>query len=111
MTITHYWWCLIIAILFGVLGTVSMKLSHISQKWLPWLYLLVFYTISFVAMTLAIRGLDISLVYAIWSGIGTIFVAIIGFFLFGEKFSIRKTLSLFLIVVGVIGIHLANATH
>lgn len=109
--INSCWWDLAVAIPFGVLGTVSMKLSHGMQKWRPVLCLLVFYSISFVAMTLAIQGLDISIVYAIWSGVGTIFVAIIGRFVFDDVMSFRKIFSLLLVVIGVIGINLVNAFH
>ncbi len=102
------WFCLSVAILFGVLGTVSMKLSDGLQKLKPSICLFVFYMISFVAMTMAVQGVDISIVYAVWSGIGTILVAIIGVFLFHEYLSIVKVISLLCIVVGVLGINLAN---
>lgn len=111
ITFSHSWWYLIIAIPFGVLGTVSMKLSHGLKKWKPILCLTIFYGISFVAMTLAIQGMDVSIVYAIWSGIGTIFVAIIGALIFDEPMSRRRIFSIMLIVFGVLGIHLANALH
>lgn len=111
MTFSSSWMYLIIAIPFGVLGTVSMKLSHGFKKWKPSLFLSIFYIISFVAMTLAIQGIDISIVYAIWSGVGTIFVAIIGVLVFEESVSFRKVASLMLIVIGVIGMHLGNVGH
>lgn len=103
------WWYLIIAIPFGVLGTISMKLSHGFKKWKPSLCLAIFYIISFVALTLAIQGIDVSIVYAIWSGVGTILVAVIGALIFDEPMSTRKVFSIMLIVAGVLGIHLANA--
>jgi len=105
------WWYLIIAIPFGVLGTVSMKLSHGLTRWRPSLCLSIFYLISFVAMTLAIKGIDVSIVYALWSGIGTILIAILGTAIFKEAMSIKKILSIMCIVIGVIGIHLVNAIH
>ena len=111
MQVSESWWYLLVAIFFGALGTVSMKLSHGLQKWKPTLCLMLFYFISFAALTLALEGIDISIVYAIWSGVGTIFVAIVGVILFKESISFRKILSLFLIVLGVIGIHLPNAYH
>lgn len=104
-------WYLIIAIPFGVLGTISMKLSHGLKKWKPSLCLGIFYVISFAALTLAIRGMDVSMVYAIWSGIGTILITIIGTFLFNESMSVTKIISITCIVIGVMGIHLANAIH
>lgn len=110
MIFTNSWLCLSIAIFFGVLGTVSMKLSHGLKKWKPSLSLVVFYLISFVSLTLAIKGIDMSIVYAIWSGIGTVLVAIIGVLIFKESVSFRKLISLLLVVIGVIGIHLNNAS-
>lgn len=111
MEFSESWWYLGVAITFGVLGTTSMKLSHGLKKWKPSVCLILFYLFSFAALTLALEGIDISIVYAIWSGIGTVFVAIIGYFIFEEKISIKKVLSLFLIVLGVFGIHLTNAFH
>lgn len=108
---SNSWLWLIIAIPFGVLGTVSMKLSHGLKKWKPCISLVIFYTISLAALTLAIQGIDISIVYAIWSGIGTILIAIIGILIFEESISLRKVISLLLIVAGVVGIHLTDAFH
>lgn len=105
----HSWWYLSVAIPFGVLGTISMKLSHGLQKWKPSLSLVAFYLISFVALTLALEGTDVSIVYAVWSGVGTLLVAIIGALTFEESLSFKKIISLFLIVMGVFGIHLTDA--
>jgi small multidrug resistance pump len=109
MILANSWFYLGIAIFFGVLGTVSMKLSQGLKKWKPSVSLAFFYVISFVALTLAIKGIDMSIVYAIWSGIGTVLVAIIGFFVFKEPMTPRKLISLLLVVIGVLGIHLNNA--
>lgn len=105
------WWYLIIAIFFGVLGTISMKLSHGLKKWKPSFSLVIFYMISFVALTLAIRGMDVSMIYAIWSGVGTILIAIISIFIFEESMSLIKIMSILCIVIGVLGMHLPNVIH
>lgn len=88
-----------------------MKLSHGLQKWKPSACLLIFYFITFVALTLAIQGIDISIVYAVWSGVGTVLVALMGVFVFDEVLSLRKIMSLGLVVMGVIGIHLSNVHY
>lgn len=111
MMISPSWFYLSIAIVFGVMGTVSMKLSEGLQKPKPSVCLAIFYLISFAALTLALQGIDISIVYAVWSGIGTILVAIIGVAVFQESISVRKVISLLFIVIGVLGIHLTNAFH
>lgn len=110
MMLMNSWCYLLIAIFFGVLGTVSMKLSRGLKKWKPSVSLVIFYFISFTSLTLAIQGMDMSIVYAIWSGVGTILVAIIGVLVFKESVSVRKLISLCLVVLGVIGIHLNNAS-
>ena len=105
------WFCLSVAILFGVMGTVCLKLSNGMQRIKPSICLLIFYLISFAALTLAVQGVDVSIVYAIWSGIGTILVAIIGVLVFHEYVSFIKVISLLCIVAGVAGINLANVLH
>jgi len=105
------WFYLVAAILFGVFGTLCLKLSGGLQKWKPTLSLSIFYLISFVALTLALQGIDMSIVYAMWSGVGTILIAIVSHFVFDEAMSLLKVISLLLIVVGVLGIHLTNAFH
>lgn len=105
------WTSLAIAIIFGVLGTIAMKVSHGLEHVKPAVSLAIFYTISFVAMTFTLKYLQLSVVYAIWSGVGTILVAIVGIVYFNESLSPRKVLFLLLIVLGVTGIHLGDTIH
>lgn len=101
-------WCyLFIAIIMGVLGTINMKLSHGLTYHRPALLSLFFYTLCFIALTLTLKHIELSVVYAVWSGLGTVLVSLVGIFHFGEKASKRKALYLFLIIVGIIGIHIS----
>ena len=109
MLLLKSWLFLFIAISFGVAGTVSLKLSHGLKRIRLVFCLLLFYAISLSAMTLAIQGIDISIVYAIWSGLGTVFITLIGVWVFDETLSSIQVVSLSLIICGVVGIHLANA--
>ncbi len=106
--LTDSWICLAIAIIFGVLGTISMKLSHGLQKLKPAIWLAIFYSISFVALTFAMKHIELSVVYAVWSGVGTVLVATIGIIHFHESISIKKIIFLALIILGVIGVHLSD---
>lgn len=105
---TFSWVSLVFAIIFGVFGTIALKKSHCLQKIRPTVFLIIFYTISFIALTFAIQHLELSMVYAVWSGVGTLLVAIVGFLHFNEKISAKKIIFLTLIIVGVIGIHLSD---
>jgi small multidrug resistance pump len=102
------WISLTLAIIFGVLGTISLKLSHGLQRLKPSLCLILFYSLSFSAMTFAMKYIDLSIVYAVWSGIGTALVYTISFIFFKEAISFRKFFFLSLIILGVIGIHLSD---
>lgn len=98
---------LLLAILFEVAGTTSMKLSVGFTKTGPSILIFIFYSISFVFLTLTLRRLDLSLAYAVWSGLGTCLIALIGVFYFHEPMTMLKIISLMLVIAGVIGLELA----
>jgi small multidrug resistance pump len=102
------WFYLIAAILLEVSGTTSMKLSEGFSKKLPSVMIFVFYCLSFVCLTLALKKIEVSVAYAIWSGIGTAVIGAIGILWFRESFSALKAISILLIIIGVIGLNLGN---
>jgi len=102
------WVYLILAIIMEVIGTTNMKLSQGFTKTLPSVLVFVFYIISFAFLTLALKKLDISITYAIWSGLGTGLIAAIGFLYFKEPVTAIKLVSIGLIVIGVIGLALVE---
>jgi small multidrug resistance pump len=99
------WIYLLLAILAEVTGTTCMKLSQGFTKTVPSILLFVFYACSFTLMTLAIKKLEVSIVYAIWSGVGTALIAMIGILVFHEQMNALKVISIVLIIAGVIGLN------
>ena len=99
-----YWLCLAGAILLEIAGTTSMKLSQGFTRTLPSVLLFVFYALSFTLMTVAVKRIDMSVSYAIWSGVGTTLIALIGVLWFRESLSVVQLVSIALIIVGVIGL-------
>jgi small multidrug resistance pump len=59
-------------------------------------------------MSLALKKLDVSITYAIWSGVGTALIAAIGIFYFKEPATAIKIGSIALIVIGVVGLALVE---
>ena len=106
-----HWFFLVLAILTEVSGTTSMKLSEGFTKLTPSIMTFVFYGITLVFLTLAIKKIDVSVVYATWAGVGIALVATIGMFWFKEPFSITKLLSLGAITLGVIGLNLSSGVQ
>lgn len=107
----QYWFYLAGAIALEAAGTTSMKLSDGFTKLAPSILIFLFYAASFVALTFSLKGIDLSLAYAIWSGIGTVIIATIGILYFQEPATALKIVSIGLIVVGVAGLKLSGVNH
>lgn len=105
------WIWLVLAILFEVSGTTCLKYSFGFTKLIPSLMTIFFYILSFSLLGLALKKMEVGLAYAIWSGLGTGLIAIVGILFFGESSSLIKIVSLILIVLGVIGLNIAGGTH
>jgi small multidrug resistance pump len=93
--------------LLEVAGITSMKLSRGFAEPIPSLAVPVFYVLSAAAVILALKRLDLSVTYAIWSGVGTALAAMIGIAYFREPLTLLKLASLALVVIGVAGLSLA----
>ncbi len=104
----QHWLYLACAILLEVMGTTSMKLSQGFTRVLPSVLIFIFYGASFAVFTLALKKIDISIAYAIWSGIGTAAIAAIGIVYFREPASMVKLVSILLIIIGVVGLNLGG---
>ena len=104
-----HWFCLAGAILLEIAGTVSMKMSQGFTRTLPSVLIFVFYAASFALMTVAVKKIDMSVSYAIWSGVGTATIALIGVYWFRESLTLMQVASIVLIVTGVIGLRAGAA--
>jgi small multidrug resistance pump len=108
LTVNQAWAVLSLAIVFEVAGTTCMRLSESFTRLIPSVLIFVFYAISFALNTVVTRTLGLSVVYAVWSGVGTVLTAAIGFIYFKEPATALKMVSAGLIVIGVIGLHTAS---
>ncbi|HOW15595.1 multidrug efflux SMR transporter [Methanosarcina sp.] len=104
----NHYYLLLLAILFEVCGTTCMKLSEGFSKLIPSVLIFVFYAVSFFFFTLALKGIDVSIAYAIWAGLGTALITVVGIFWFREPASALKLISLVVVIAGVIGLHLSD---
>ena len=74
---------LAVSIIAEVFGTAMLKLSTGFTLLLPSLGVIVGYGLAFYCLSLCLRSIPLSLAYAIWSGAGTAFTALIGFVFLG----------------------------
>jgi small multidrug resistance pump len=101
----HHWLYLAAAILFEVAGTTAMKLAQGFTRPLPSVLIFVFYALAFIALTLTLKKMDISVAYSVWSGVGTALIAAIGIFWFQEPLTPVRLACIALIVIGVVGLN------
>lgn len=106
-----HWLFLVGAIVSEVCGTTAMKLSQGFTRLIPSLVMGVCYVISLGLLTLALKRIDVSFAYAIWSGLGTALISVIGVLYFKEPATALKLASIALIVLGVVGLNLSGARH
>lgn len=105
------WFFLALAIISEVTGTTCMKLSVGFTQLLPSVSMVIFYVISLSSLTIAIKKIDVSIAYAIWSGLGTIAITTIAILWFKEPTSTLKIISIGLVIIGVVGLNLSGGTH
>ncbi len=105
------WLYLTGAIFLEIAGTTSMKLSEGFTRIVPSILIFVFYVLSFMALTMAIKRIDVSVAYAIWAGVGTALIAIIGVVHFREPMTLIKVVSVGMIIIGVVGLNINGIKH
>ncbi len=98
------WTYLFAGICVEVIGTLSLKLSNgFTQKAYTGLSLVCF-GIALYCIARAARAIDISIAYAIWSGVGICLITIFSMVLFDEKMTILKAFYMALVIIGVVGL-------
>lgn len=103
-----YWIWLFVAILLEVAATVFLKLSNGFSKLVPTLIMALLYGISFFPLAIALKKMDVSIAYAVWSAVGTAMVTIMGMFLFHERIGLVKVGGIALIILGVVALNLTD---
>ena len=76
---------LALAIVFEVFGTTMLKVAAGGPSWAPATGVAVGYGAAFVCLGLALRVVPVGVAYAIWSGVGTALVALVGWAAFGQR--------------------------
>lgn len=105
------WILLILAIVTEVGGTSLLKISDGLRNLAPTAGSLILYVVSLGLLALSLNKIDVSVAYAIWSGLGTALIVLISIFFLGETMSWMKLIFIGLIVVGAVGLNLTSSAH
>lgn len=67
------------------------------------------YALSIWLLTLVIREIPVSVAYAVWSGLGTAGIAVVGVLFLDERLDLAKSAALAMIIAGVVLLNLRGA--
>lgn len=100
------WILLFLAIFCEAAATSALKLAEGFTRPVPSIGVIVAYGLSFYFFSLAIRTIPIGIAYAVWSGIGVVFILLIGLICFGQKLDPAAVIGIGVILAGLLIIHL-----
>ncbi len=109
MSITALAWSyLVIAGLLEALWAMGLKFSDGFTKPIPTIITLILVICSFFLLSKSMKVLPVSVAYAVWCAIGIISLVVIEYFYSNTDLNLQKIGSIFLIIVGIVGLKLSN---
>ncbi|MEU8655857.1 DMT family transporter [Actinoplanes philippinensis] len=91
------------AILTEIVATAALTYSQGLTRVPVVAVTAVLYVASYVCLARALyAGVEVSVGYAVWSGVGTAALAVIGAALFGESLTVSRIAAIVLIICGVV---------
>lgn len=102
----HIAW-LAFAIVLEIIANIFLKYSDGFRRPLYGVLSLVAVLGAFSALSQAIKGIDLSVAYALWGGFGIAATLAAGWILFGQRLNPKGWIGLLLLVAGLVMIKLA----
>ncbi|HIK54289.1 MAG TPA: multidrug efflux SMR transporter [Synechococcales cyanobacterium M55_K2018_004] len=102
------WILLLLAIASEIFATTCLKLTDGFTKPVFLIGSVIGYPLAFGFFGFSLKEIDVSIGYAIWSGIGVIGTSMLGAMLFKEQIGFTKMLCIALITIGLIGLNLVK---
>ena len=79
--------------------------SEQFTKLVPSVLTVLGYAAAFYCLSVVLKSIPVGIAYAIWSGVGIILIALIGFFVFKQHLDLAAIIWLVLIIAGVVVIN------
>jgi Membrane transporters of cations and cationic drugs len=105
------WLFLIIAIVSESIATNSLKASNGFTNIVPSIIALAGYGSVLFFLSLAIRTIPVGIAYATWSGVGIIFIALVGCFWHKQRLDTAAIIGIGLIITGVVVMNVFSSTR
>ncbi len=95
------WLFLSLAIISEVVATSALRFTDEFTRFRPSVIVVAGYATAFYLLSLALKTIPVGVAYAIWSGVGTTLIALVGWIFIGQKLDIPAIVGISLIVAGV----------
>ncbi len=99
-----------IAIVSEVIATSALRAAEGFTRWIPSVFVVIGYSVSFYCLSVTLKYLPIGVVYAIWSGLGIVLVSIVAYFLYKQVLDWPAMIGMGFIIAGVAIMNLFSKT-
>ncbi|VTR75992.1 DMT family transporter [Cellulomonas hominis] len=96
------------AIVFEVIATASLRASNGFRNVLPSVVVVIGYGAAFYFLSLCLQQIPLGVAYAVWSGVGTVLITLVGVVLYRQALSPAVIAGMALVVLGVVLINLGS---
>jgi len=104
------WVWMSLAIVAEIVATSSLKASNGFTRLIPSVVVVLGYGLSFWWFSVALKlGVPVGISYAVWSGVGTVGVMLVGRFVYGESVSMIQYAGAAVVIGGVVIMNLGGA--
>jgi len=105
------WLFLVAAIVLEVAGTIAAKQANGFTNLAASVLMMLCYGLSFSGLTFAMKSIEMSIAYPVWTGFAILVVSMLGITLFHESIGFVKGFSIFLLVIGLVGLTMGGQSH
>lgn len=97
---------LFLAIVAEVVATSALKAAENFTRPIPSLLVVAGYGVAFTCLSMTLKTFPLGVAYAIWSGVGTALVAIVGWLVYKQQLDLPAVVGISLIIIGTIVLNL-----
>ena len=101
---------LVLAVMAETVGTSALQASKQFTRPLPSVLVVVGYACASWFLSLVLRSIPVGVAYAIWSGLGILFIALIGWLVFRQPLDLPAMIGMAMILAGIIVIQVFSGT-
>jgi small multidrug resistance pump len=101
---------LLLAIIAEVIATSALKATESFTRPLPSLLVVAGYGVAFFLLSTTLKTLPLGVAYAIWSGVGTALVAVVGWLVYKQQLDLPAVAGIALIIAGTLVLNLYSKT-